>query len=195
MIYTNLEAKEANRHGMFESSHLLSTDVGDIFDVIVRDSSENPIDVDNGVPVKIGEFTGNGYEERYATIAGVKDAIAVIGAPAEVKTALTTEQGQAYNYVNKAGKPAKAYRIQDAEIHTDIFAVADYQFTTESADKVKIGALVTTDGKGMYVAQEDDATVTTLSTTNGFIGKIHSVSAGIYYTMVRILVVQNKTVA
>ena len=47
----------------------------------------------------------------------------------------------------------------------------------------------------MYVAQEDDATVTTLSTTNGFIGKIHSVSAGTYYTMVRILVVQNKTVA
>ena len=82
MIYTNLEAKEANRHGMFESSHLLSTDVGDIFDVIVRDSSENPIDVDNGVPVKIGEFTGNGYEERYATIAGVKDAIAVIEAGA-----------------------------------------------------------------------------------------------------------------
>lgn len=195
MIYTNLEAKEANRHGMFESSHLLSTDVGDIFDVIVRDSSENPIDVDNGVPVKIGEFTGNGYEERYATIAGAKDAIAVIGTPAEVKTALTTEQGQAYNYVNKAGKPVKAYRIQDAEIHTDIFAVADYQFTTESADKVKIGALVTTDGKGMYVAQGEDATVATLSTTNGFIGKIHSVSAGTYYTMVRILVVQNKTVA
>ena len=190
MIYTNLEAKEANKHGMFESSHLLSTDVGDIFDVIVRDSSEKPIDVDNGVPVKIGEFTGNGYEERYATIAGVKDAIAVIGTPAEVKTALTTEQGQAYNYVNKAGKPAKAYRI-----HTDIFAVADYQFTTESTDKVKKGALVTTDGKGMYVAQGDDATVATLSTTNGFIGKIHSVSAGTYYTMVRILVVQNKTVA
>lgn len=127
MIYTNLEAKEANRHGMFESSHLLSTDVGDIFDVIVRDSSENPIDVDNGVPVKIGEFTGNGYEERYATIAGVKDAIAVIGAPAEVKTALTTEQGQAYNYVNKAGKPVSTEGTLDYK--------GDMQISYCSADK------------------------------------------------------------
>ena len=195
MIYTNLEAKEANKHGMFESSHLLATDVGDIFDVIVRDSNSNPIDVDNGVPVKIGDFTGNGLEERYATIASAKDAIAVIGAPAEVKTALTTEQGQAYNYANKAGKPAKAYKVQDAEIHNEVFAVADYQFTTDSAKELKQGRLVVTDGKGMYVAQADSATVDTLKTTNGFIGRVHSFSAGTYYTMVRIQVLQNKTVA
>ena len=47
----------------------------------------------------------------------------------------------------------------------------------------------------MYVAQEDSATVATLSTTNGFIGRIHSISTGTYYTMVRIQVLQNKTVA
>lgn len=195
MIYTNLKAKEANKHGMFESSHLLATDVGDIFDVIVRDSNDDPIDVDNGVPVKIGDFTGNGLEERYATIASAKDAIAVIGAPAEVKTALTTEQGQAYNYVNKAGKPAKAYKIQDAEIHNEVFAVADYQFTTDSAKELKQGRLVVTDGKGMYVAQADSVTVDTLKTTNGFIGRVHSFSVGTYYTMVRIQVLQNKDIA
>ena len=54
--------------------------------------------------LKIGDFTGNGLEERYGTIAKITDKIAVTGAPAEVKTALTTEQGQAYNYTNPAGK-------------------------------------------------------------------------------------------
>jgi len=47
----------------------------------------------------------------------------------------------------------------------------------------------------MYVAQADGTEATTLATTNGFIGRIHSISAGTYYTMVRIQVVQNKTVA
>lgn len=102
MIYTNLEAKEANKHGMFESSHLLSTDVGDIFDVIVRDSSENPIDVDNGVPVKIGEFTGNGYEERYATIAGAKDGMEITDEKyLEVMTKINESKDALLTYVEK----------------------------------------------------------------------------------------------
>ena len=76
------------------------------------------------------------------------------GAPALVKTALTTEQGQAYNYTNPAGKPVKAYEIQDASVHTDIFGVADYQFNDDSEGKVKVGNLVTVDGKGAWKASE-----------------------------------------
>lgn len=195
MIYTNLKAKENAMHGMFESSLMSATDIGRIFDVIVRDESQTPIEIDNGVPVKIGDYTGNGLQERYATIAKATDAIAVIGSPAEVKTALTTEQGQAYHFVNAAGKPAKAYQVNDPDVYEDIFAVASYQFTDESAENVKVGRLVVTDGKGMYVAQADGTQVSTLTSTNGFIGRIHSVSAGTYYTMIRIQVLQNKDVA
>lgn len=195
MIYTNLKAKENAMHGMFESSLMSATDIGRIFDVIVRDESQKPIEIDNGVPVKIGDYTGNGLQERYATIAKATDAIAVIGSPAEVKTALTTEQGQAYHFVNAAGKPAKAYQVNDPDVYEDIFAVASYQFTDESAENVKVGRLVVTDGKGMYVAQADGTQVSTFTSTNGFIGRIHSVSAGTYYTMIRIQVLQNKDVA
>lgn len=195
MIYTNLKAKENAMHGMFESSLMSATDIGRIFDVIVRDESQKPIEIDNGVPVKIGDYTGNGLQERYATIAKATDAIAVIGSPAEVKTALTTEQGQAYHFVNAAGKSAKAYQVNDPDVYEDIFAVASYQFTDESAENVKVGRLVVTDGKGMYVAQADGTQVSTLTSTNGFIGRIHSVSAGTYYTMIRIQVLQNKDVA
>ena len=192
-IFTNLVAKEQKMHGMFESSQLLATDVGNIYDALVREDT-TPIAVDNGVAVKIEDYTGNGLEERYAAIAKITDKIAVTGAPAEVKTALTTEQGQAYNYTNPAGKPVKTYQIADPSVHTDIFAIADYQFTDDSKDKVKGGNLVTVDGKGAWVASEATQ-LTTLQGTNGFIGKIHSISVGTYYTMVRIQVLQNKDVA
>lgn len=194
-IYTNLKAVEKQLHGLFESSNLMATDVGNLYDALVRDVDGKEISCDNGVALKIGEYTGNGLQERYATIAGLKDKIAVTGAPANVKTALTKEQSQPYNFTNPAGKPAKAYQIQDVDVHTDIFGIASYQFTDASAKNVKVGALVTVDGKGAWVAQADGVTANTLSTTNGFIGKIHSISVGTYYTIVRIQVVQNKQIA
>nr|DAK91436.1 MAG TPA: hypothetical protein [Bacteriophage sp.]DAQ24611.1 MAG TPA: hypothetical protein [Caudoviricetes sp.] len=194
MIYTNLASREKNMHGLFESSALLATDVGNIYDALVRDESEKPISVDNGVALKIGDYTGNGLEERYATIAKITDKIAVTGAPAEVKTALTTEQGQAYNYTNPAGKPVKTYQIADPSVHTDIFGIASYQFTDDSAEKVKAGNLVTVDGKGAWIASEASE-LATLQGTNGFVGKVHSLSVGTYYTIVRIQVLQNKDIA
>lgn len=193
-IFTNLKALEANMHGMFESSNLLSTDVGNIFDVLVRDEAEKEISVDNGVAIAVGEYTGNGLEERYGTIAKITDKIAVTGAPANVKTALTKEQEQAYNYTNPAGKPVKTYQIQDPSVHTDIFAIAEYQFTEDSDGKIKVGNLVTVDGKGAWKASENSE-LDNLKTTNGFIGRIHSLSIGSYYTMVRIEVLQNKEIA
>lgn len=194
MIYTNLKARERKLHGIFESSRLLATDVGDIYDALVRDGSDNPIEVDNGVAVKMGEFTGNGLQERYATIATAKDKIAVVGAPAEVKTALTTEEAQIYNYTNPAGKSAKTYAIQDPDKHADIFGIAEYQFTDESAKKVKQGNLVTVDGKGAWVASETTE-LDSLKASNGFVGKIHSISYGTFYNIVRVSVIQNKDIA
>lgn len=194
MIYTNLKAVESKLHGLFESSKLLATDVGNIYDVIVRDGSKNPIDVDNGVAVHVGAYTGNGLQERYATIASAKESIAVIGTPANVKTAMTKAQEQAYNFTNSVGTPAKAYQIQDAKVHDDIFAVASYQFTDDTAAKVKVGALVVVDGKGAWEAHESTE-LETLKTSNGFVGQIHSISVGTYYTIVRIEVVQNVDLA
>jgi hypothetical protein len=191
MVYTNLRAVEKQLHGLFESSKLLSTDVGDIYDAIVRDADDKEIAVDNGVAISVGDYTGNGLQERYATIAGVGDKIAVTGAPADVKTALTTEQKQAYNYTNAAGSPVKAYQIQDVDVHKDIFAIASYQFTDDSTDAVKVGAYVVVDGNGAWVAQAEKPE----ASTYGFIGKIHSFAVGTYYTLVRIEVVQNKQIA
>lgn len=195
MVYTNLKAKETGLHGIWESSQLLSVDVGNIYDVIVRDedAANKEIEVDNGVALAVLGYTGNGLEERYGRIAKVTDKIAVTGAPANVKTALTTEQGQAYNFTNPAGKPVKTYQIADPSVHTDIFGIASYQFTDDTAVKVKVGNLVTVDGKGAWVASEATE-LETLKGTNGFVGKIHSLSVGTYYTIVRIQVLQNKDI-
>lgn len=193
MIYTNLKAKEQGLRGMFESSNLWAIENGTLYNCLVRDESEKEIEVDNGVALAVGDYTGNGLEERYATIAKITDKIAVTGAPAEVKSALTKEQEQAYNYTNPAGKPVKTYQIQDADVHEDIFAVASYQFTDETTDKVKVGNLVTVDGNGAWKASETTE-LTTLKASNGFVGKIHSISVGTYYTMVRIQVLQNKEI-
>ena len=172
MVYTNLASREKNMHGLFESSALLATDVGNIYDVVVRDESDKEISIDNGVAVAVLDYTGNGLEERYGRVAKITDKIAVTGAPAEVKT----------------------YQIADPSVHTDIFGIASYQFTDDSAEKVKVGNLVTVDGKGAWIASEASE-LATLQGTNGFVGKVHSLSVGTYYTIVRIQVLQNKDIA
>ena len=194
MIYTNLKAVESGLHGLFESSNLMATDVGNLYDVIVRDGSDHEIAVDNGVAVKVGAYTGDGLQTRYGTIATAKQKIAVVGTPANVKTAMTTLQAQPYNFTNPAGTPAKAYQIQDATVHNDVFAVASYQFTDDTAAKVKVGACVVVDGKGAWEAH-DAGELETLKGTNGFVGTIHSISVGTYYTIVRIKVEQNVELA
>lgn len=194
MIYTNLKAVESGLHGLWESSLLMSTDVGDLYDVIVRDERDKEIECDNGVAISVGAFTGNGLQERYAKVATAKNKIAVVGTPANVKTAMTKAQEQPYNFTNPAGKPAKAYQIQDVDVHTDVFGIASYQFTDNTASLVKVGALVVVDGKGAWEAHESTE-LDTLKGTNGFVGQIHSVSVGTYYTIVRIQVLQNKELA
>lgn len=191
MVYTNLSASSQGKHGMFESSLLLATDVGNLFDARVQDDSGTDIDVDNGVAIAIGDYTGDGLQEVKATIAKTTDAIAVVGMPANVKTAMTTAQAQPYNYYVPAGTLAKAYKIVEPDVHKDIFAVALYQFTNSDTTEVKVGAYVVVDGTGKWTAQAakpNEATV-------GFIGKVHSLAVGTYYTMVRIEVLQNKNVA
>ena len=200
MAYVNSTAGE--RHGVFESSRLKATDVGRIYDCLVRASVNNvmtPIEVDNGVPVKVGEYTGNGLQEVYATIAGVGDKIAVIGTPTVVKDARVTSDEVPSKFTNKVGRLAKGYEVLDDDY--EVFAVADYQFTDASKANIAVGRYVTTDGNGMWVAAAANASAPKFAdengATNGFIGKIHSIAYDnlAYTTIVRIQCLQNKQVS
>lgn len=182
-IYTNLKAREMSKHGIFESSRIKETN--HLYDCLVRDAGNEVIPVDNSVALKIGEFTGNGLQEVYATVAATTDKIAVTGAVAIIKDAFTKAQNQIYNFYTPAGTLVKTYEI----LPEDIFAVADYQFTEASATNVKKDAYVVVDGNGQWVAQ----TGAPSEATYGFIGKIHSLSYDNLgaVTMVRIQCVQN----
>ena len=200
MAYLNSDAN--GRHGIFESSRLKATDVGRIYDARVQATANNvtsDIEVDNGVPIKIGAFSGNGLQEVYATIAGVGDKIAVIGTPAVVKDARVASDEVPSKFTNKAGRLSKAYEVLDDDY--EIFAVADYQFTDASKANIAVGRYVTIDGNGMYVAVAANASAPKFAdengATNGFIGKIHSIAYDnlAYTTIVRIQCLQNKQVS
>ena len=180
-IYTNLREVADNLHGMFESSRLKATVVGHLYDVIVRED-ETEIAVDNGVCVRVGEYTGDGLQTRYAAVAKAGDKVAVTGSPATVKHAVTRGQEAAYNFYHAAGVVAKAYEL----VEEDIFAVAKYQFA--SGDPV-VGAYVTVDGNGAYAA-----TTGKPADTYGFVGRVHSIASNDYYPMVRIEVIKNEQV-
>ena len=78
-IYTDLTKVTPDLHGMFESSRLKATVVGHLYDAIVRDTADEAIEVDNGVAIKVGAYTGDGLQTRYATIAEAGDKIATVG--------------------------------------------------------------------------------------------------------------------
>lgn len=181
-VYTNMEAVKSGKHGMFESSRIKATITGHLYDVVFDE------DIDNGVLVAVKGYTGDGLQEREGAVATAKNKVAVTGNPALIKDAFTRQQNQPYNYYNRAGIDVKCYEL----VPEDIFAVADYQFTEGSKTNVKVGAYVTVDGNGAYVAAASEGS---LKTTNGFVGKIHSLSVGLYYTMVRIEVIQNTEIA
>jgi len=193
MIFTN-STMTGGTHGIFQSSLLESTLSGHLWDCLVCsvDNSGStpvytPIEVDNGVAVKVGTETGNGLQERYATIAGVKDKVGITGSPALVKDAFTRGQADETNFYHKAGQLAKVYEVRGDEFDYDVFGVGLHQFTDASQANVKLGAYVILDGNGKYVAQAAKPT----ASNYGFIGKVHSIQTGLYYSVVRIAVIQN----
>ena len=181
-IYTNLKEVSKNTHGMFESSRIKATNCGHLYDAIVRDADEKEIDVDNGVCIKMGAFTHDGLQTKYATIAAAGDKVAVTGSPAIVKDAFTKLQEAEFNFYHTAGTVAKAYEL----VEEDIFAVAKYQFV--SGEPV-VDAYVTVDGNGAYVATAEKP-----ADTYGFIGKVHSIASNDFYPMIRIEVIKNEQV-
>ena len=198
MAFVNTNGTNAGFHGLFESSRLKATDVGRIHDTLVVSESTSggtttrtPIEVDNGVGVKIGDFTHADLQQIYATIAAVGDKIAIVGTDPVVKDAPTRAKESPVYFTNKAGKLSRSYEV--LEDSQEIFAVADYQFTDASAEAVVVGNYVVVNGSGMWVAQAAAPS----SSTYGFIGKIHSIAADSLgqYKIVRIQCIKNSQIS
>ena len=195
-IFGNLTELATGQHGIFESSLLKSTLAGHLWDCLVVTESgsgasitRTPIDVDNATAVKVGAFThnNNGLQERYATIAGVKDKIGVVGTPALIKDARTQIEATEGYFFNKAGDDSKVYEVVGDEYDGDIFGVSLNMFTTASQANVVKDAYVVLDGNGKYVAQAAKPTMANF----GFVGQVHSIYTNNTYTLVRIYVLQN----
>ena len=195
-IFGNLTELATGQHGIFESSLLKSTLAGHLWDCLVVTESgsgasitRTPIDVDNATAVKVGAFThnNNGLQERYATIAGVKDKIGVVGTPALIKDARTQIEATEGYFFNKAGDDSKVYEVVGDEYDGDIFGVSLNMFTAASQANVVKDAYVVLDGNGKYVAQAAKPTMANF----GFVGQVHSIYTNNTYTLVRIYVLQN----
>ena len=196
-FYGNFTEIPGGTHGIFQSSLLRSTIAGHLWDCLVvqeSGSGENfkrtPIAVDNGVAVKVGAFTHNddGLQERYATIAGVKDKIGVTGSPAIVKDALLKSQEDETYFYHKPGQLAKVYQVEADEADPDTFGVGLHQFTNPTV--VANDVYVVVDGNGGWTAM----TTKPAAANYGFIGQVHSIHQGMFYSVVRIIALQNKDV-
>lgn len=189
-IYTNLTEVTMPKHGVWRSSLLRSTIAGHILDARVQGTVGGQvvdIDVDNGVALKLGDWTHDGLQERVATIAGVKDKIVVTGSPAIVKDAFTKAQAAETNFYFKAGQLARVYQIEGDAIDGDIFGVGDFQFSNADPTDVAVGAYVVVDGNGGWTALTSAPT----ASAYGFIGQVHSIQKGLSYSVVNIFAIQN----
>lgn len=195
-IFSNLTELAGGTHGIFESSLLKSSISGHLWDcLVVTETSSGgnitrtPIDVDNAVAVKVGDFThkDKGLQERYATIAGVKDKVGIVGSPALIKDARSQYEASEGFFYNKAGQDSKVYEVVGDKYDGDIFGVSLNMFTTASQTNVTEDAYVVLDGTGKYVAQAAAPTMANY----GFVGRVHSIYTNNDYTLVRIYVIQN----
>ena len=191
-IYGNLTERPMGQHGIFEASLLKSILSGHLWDCLCVDNMDdkNPIEMDNGVCVKVGPFTNNadGLQERYAVIAGVKDKIGVTGSIVNVKDARTKlEETEPYFYV-RAGEDSKVYEVIGDEFDGDIFGIGLHQFTNATKTLVKRDNYVVLDGTGKYVAMATKPVMNNY----GFVARIHSIWTNNDYTLVRLYVIQNK---
>ena len=197
-IFGNLTARPMGQKGVFEASLLKSTISGHLWDCLLVTESgtapnitRTPIAAENGVCVKVGDFTNNdnGLQERYATIAGVKDKIGVTGSVVNVKDARTKlEETEPYFEV-PAGEDCKVYEVIGDQYDGDIFGVCLHQFTaaTQSLATTR-GNYVVLDGNGKYVASASKPTMANF----GFVAQVHSTWTNNDYTLVRLYVIQNE---
>ena len=191
-IYGSLDQRPIGQHGVFEASLLKSQLSGHLWDCLAVDNEtdKNPIAMDNGVCVKVGAHThnDNGLQERYCTIAGVKDKIGVTGSVVNIKDARTALEATEPYFEVRAGEDSKVYEVIGDQYDGDIFGVGLHQFTAASQSLVRVDNYVVLDGTGKYVAQAAKPTLANY----GFVAQIHSIWTNNVYTLVRLYVIQNK---
>lgn len=177
-IKTNGTWKTENKYMVARSSKIKATDAGHIYDLI--DATN---DVEQGSNIKVGDFTGDGYQERTALTPAIGDAIAFV-----CDTGLLYEQSKKsdqyeWKYVNVKGRTFRAYEI----VKDDVFGVSDYGFT--NPELCVKGNYVVVDGSRKWTAQ-----TTKPGDTYGFIGQIIGFEKYQYDTVVLVNVLKNETV-
>lgn len=183
-IYSNLIENKADKHIVVSTSKIKAINTGHLFDLVFTS------DVDNGVLAKAGEYTGNGYQERTAELAGEKDEVVLIASVPLIYDQHTTAAQAEYNFYNSKGSITRGYEL----VKDDVFGVSDYAFTTVADTEVAVGNYVVCDGTGKY-KEVAKASGDTLTTTNGFVGQIIGFEKYQYDKLVLIAVVQNTTIA
>lgn len=182
-IYSNGTPVESYDYMMAETSNLKATTAGHIYDLI-----DTAHDVQQGMNVKVGDYTGDGTELRKSTFPAVGDKIAfACDVPLIYKDDRQADQA-AYNYINAKGGAFRAYEVVD----DDRFAVTLNGFSeTVATGAVTVGNYVTVDGAGKYIE-----VATAPADTYGWVGKITGTRVGSYgTTMVVIATLRNKQVA
>ena len=140
-IFTDLDQVTSNKHCVFESSNLKSTIVGNIYDGICTE------DVDNGQALILGDYTGEGLQERTVTIAkDITKPVVIAGTAPLIKDAMTTEQGEPYNFYNKAGKTIRCYEV----VKDDIFGISK-EFVTGETQTANMKSLILIQVRPMHL--------------------------------------------
>lgn len=122
-------------------------------------------DIENGSLIAKGDLVDSERNIYQAKIPAVGDEVFLVAQPAwDYDDAKTTNQNEE-NFINKVGKPFRAYGLV-AHNH-DKFGVEDYGITA-TADIAK-GDYVTVDGATVKIS---DVGTSEPADTNGFIGKV-----------------------
>lgn len=183
-IYGEMTWKnEDGKYMVARSTKIKATDCGHLYDLV-----DAAADVEQGCNIKVGDYTGNGLQERKAETPAEGDAIAfVCSVPLIYESYRTSDQFE-WKFVNVKGKDFRAYEI----VKDDIFGVSDYGFTTilDAQKGVEVGNYVVVDGNRKWKE------VKTAPDTKqyGFIGKVIGYEKYQYDTIVLIHVIKNETV-
>ena len=116
---------------------VLSSYNGNIESVLIQDGKGNNIEVPNGVFVTLGDLAGMGREVKVATLGADKGEALLVASP-EV---LYESGKELEDFVNEAGKVARAFRLADG----DVITLTEDLIT--GAPAVKDVFIVGTDGK------------------------------------------------
>jgi hypothetical protein len=123
-------------------------------------------DIENGSLIAKGELVDGERNIYKAKIPSIGDEVFLVANPAWDYDDCRTINQNEENFINKAGKPFRAYGL--VSHNHDKFGVEDYGITATS--NISIGDYVTVDGTTVKINDVGNSAPTLSST--GFVGKI-----------------------